>query len=199
MLLDMTAGIELEMRDALGESLVKLGIRVLNKALLYGPLSKDPEWFNDDENFAHVMQQTLYLQHGITSEIERLNTEAASLSFKGWKMTGPSRILLLAGWTFHKSTLSTANDAAMAIDLRDCNLTESEAEQLADLMAAQPRLTSIDVRGNEGMGMAGAAALGKFMKGLGKGVSHVPRSLCGVTPSNSTVDIPKTLVRSAED
>ena len=68
------------MRDALGEDLVKLGIRVLNKALAYGPLSKDPEWFNDDENFAHCMQQTLYLQHGITSEIKRLNSDKVSIT-----------------------------------------------------------------------------------------------------------------------
>ena len=80
MLLDMSEGIELEMRDALGEDLVKLGIRVLNKALAYGPLSKDPEWFNDDENFAHCMQQTLYLQHGITSEIKRLNSDKVSIT-----------------------------------------------------------------------------------------------------------------------
>ena len=49
------------MRDALGEDLVKLGIRLLRKALDYGPLARDPEWFNDDENFAYCMQQTLYL------------------------------------------------------------------------------------------------------------------------------------------
>jgi hypothetical protein len=51
MLLDMAAGIELEMRDSLGEELFKLGIRLLTKALQYGPLARDPEWFNDDENF----------------------------------------------------------------------------------------------------------------------------------------------------
>ena len=62
MLLDMLSGIELEMRDALGEENVGFGVRVLRKAMSYGPLSHDPEWFNDDENFAHVMQQTLFLQ-----------------------------------------------------------------------------------------------------------------------------------------
>ena len=78
MLLDMTSGIELEMRDSLGEDLVKIGIKLLKKALEYGPLARDPEWFNDDENFAHCMQQTLYLQHGIVHEIKNLNTDAAS-------------------------------------------------------------------------------------------------------------------------
>ena len=192
MLLDMTAGIELEMRDALGADSVKLGIRILNKALLYGPLSKDVEWFNDDENFAHVMQQTLYLQHGITSEIKRFSLDKPELEFKGWRMGGPSRVLLLAGWAFHKSmvTAGGADAAAMYIDIRDSNLTTSEAEQLAELMNANPRLTSLDVRGNDSMGLDGAKALGKFMLALGKGVSHVPRSLCGVTPSNSTLNVP---------
>ena len=132
MLLDMTAGIELEMRDALGADSVKLGIRILNKALQYGPLSRDVEWFNDDENFAHVMQQTLYLQHGITTEIKRFSSDKPELEFKGWRMTGPSRVLLLAGWAFHKSSVTTAGgaDAAMYVDLRDSNLTTSEAEQV---------------------------------------------------------------------
>ena len=38
---------------------------LLKRALSYGPLSNDPEWFNDDENFSAVMQQTLHLQHDI--------------------------------------------------------------------------------------------------------------------------------------
>ena len=29
------------------------------------------------------MQQTLYLQHGITNEIKRLNTDKSELDFKG--------------------------------------------------------------------------------------------------------------------
>ena len=57
-------------------------------------------------------------------------------------------------------------------------------------MNQNPRLTSLDVRGNDSMTLDGAKALGKFMLALGKGVSHVPRSLCGVTPSNSTLNVP---------
>ena len=195
MLLDMTSGIELEMRDALGEDLVRLGIRVLNKALAYGPLSKDPEWFNDDENFAHVMQQTLYLQHGIVGEISRLAKDTSELSFRGWKMTGPSRILMLAGWVIHKVTAVGGNDAAMSVDLRDANLTAVEAADLAELLSAQPRLTSVDVRNNESMGLEGARALASFIGNIGgKGnFTHVPRSLCGVTPGHSTIEIPKVM------
>ena len=195
MLLDMTAGIELEMRDALGEGMVKFGIAVLKKALLYGPLSKDVEWFNDDENFALVMQQVLYLQHGIVSECSRLAADSPDLSLKGWTITGPSRILLLAGWAYYRaSNKSTGGDAAMSIDLREANLTQSEAEQLAELLAKQERLTSVDVRSNESMGMAGAEALAKFLEsGKSDSVLHVPRSLCGVTPSNSNVSVPKSM------
>ena len=79
----------------------------------------------------------------------------------------------------------------LAIDLRDAAIDTSEAEQLAELMQANPRLTSLDVRNNEGMGLDGAKALGAFMEGLGRGVTHVPRSLCGVTPANSVLEVPK--------
>lgn len=48
MLMDMVSGIELEMRDALGDGLVTYGIGVLRKALAWGPFTKDPEWFNDE-------------------------------------------------------------------------------------------------------------------------------------------------------
>ena len=199
MLLDMTAGIELEMRDALGEGMVKFGISILKRALEYGPLSRDVEWFNDDENFAHVMQQTLYLQHGIVSEVQRLSADSAELNLKGWSMTGPSRILLLAGWVCHRSAnKSTGGDASMSIDLRDAKLSFSEAEQLAELMRRQERLTSVDVRNNESMGKAGADALAKFLDGSAGGGQtssflHVPRSLCGVTPSKSTLEVPKSV------
>ena len=31
---------------------VHFSIRLMRKAMNYGPLSIDPDWFNDDENFA---------------------------------------------------------------------------------------------------------------------------------------------------
>lgn len=37
--------------------------------------SQDPEWFNDDENFSDVMQQTLHLQHAVVSQIHKLNVD----------------------------------------------------------------------------------------------------------------------------
>ena len=45
-------------------------IRLLHQALSYGPLSHDPEWFNDDANFAAAMEQKLYLQHGSVEQVK---------------------------------------------------------------------------------------------------------------------------------
>jgi len=193
MLLDMCEGIELEMRDALGEELVHVGIKLLKRALAYGPLARDPEWFNDDENFAYVMQQTLYLQHGLVTEVNRLNRDAPELNFRNWSMSGPSRVLILSGWVCSRS--ASAESALLSIDLREAQISPSEAEQLAELMLRQPRLTSLDVRSNESMGQEGAKALARFMEETCKAtnVLHVPRSLCGVTPSKSTLEVPRDL------
>jgi len=194
MLLDMLSGIELEMRDALGEENVGFGVRVLRKAMSYGPLSHDPEWFNDDENFAHVMQQTLFLQRGIVTEVKKLKVDDPALDFRGWSMAGPSRVLLLAGWAFNRAEGgqgASGGEAAMSVDLRDAKITESEAIELADLMEAQPRLTSIDVRNNESMSLAGANALAAFMEAHRmSSVGSAPRSLCGVTPAKSSIEVP---------
>ena len=195
MLMDMVSGIELEMRDSLGESLVGFGIGVLKKALAYGPLTKDPEWFNDDENFAMTMSQTLQLQHGIVKEISRLSSATTDLNLKGWKLTGAARVLLLAGWIFYRASLATGSAVheTVAIDLRESRLTTSEAEQLAELMRLQPRLTSVDVRLNETMGAAGVEALAKCIESYRGIVGVTARSVCGVTPSNSTLEVPRTL------
>ena len=75
---------------------------------------------------------------------------------RGWAMRGPSRILLLAGWAFHRVEGGGGGEAAMSIDLREAQLTASEAQELADLLSAQQRLTSVDVRNNESMGLQGA-------------------------------------------
>ena len=193
MLMDMVSGIELEMRDALGDSLVEFGIALLKRALAYGPLTKDPEWFNDDENFAQVMQQTLQLQHGVVTQINRLHAATTELNLRSWKLTGSARILLLAGWCYQRAaTTDKTVHETMAIDLRDANLNTSEAVQLAELMRKQSRLTSVDVRNNEGIGTEGAEALAKFIES-NVGIGVTARSVCGVTPSNSTLEVPRTL------
>ena len=58
MLMDMARGIELEVREALSERLTVPAIQILKNALLYGPLNHTPEWYNDDDNFAKVMNET---------------------------------------------------------------------------------------------------------------------------------------------
>jgi hypothetical protein len=107
MLMDMVSGIELELRDQLGEQLFFFGRSLLQRALAYGPLSKDPEWFNDDENFSYVMQQVLHLQHGLVSQIHRLHVEEPELSLRGWSLGGSARVLVLAGWCTHRVACAT--------------------------------------------------------------------------------------------
>ena len=195
MLMDMVSGIELELRDNLGEELTGYGIAVLQRALAYGPLSKDPEWFNDDENFAYVMQQTLQLQHAVVTQIKKLHVDVPELNLKGWKLGGSARILLLAGWCNQRCASSSSSGQmheTLAIDLRDSHLTQSEAEQLAELMTAQPRLTALDVRGNETMGLEGAEALATFIES-NKGIGVTARSVLGVTPNSSSLEVPRTI------
>ena len=194
MLLDMVIGIQLEMRDQLSAGLINLGLSILKHALGYGPLSKDPEWFNDDENFSAVMQQTLMLQHAVVSQIQKLADDRPEICLKGWELGGSARILLLAGWCMHRVACSSSGSVheAYAIDLRDSRLSSSEAFQLAELMHKQPRLTSIDVRGNESIGTEGSEALAQLIEAT-RGVGVVARSVCGVTPSNSSLEVGRVL------
>lgn len=64
----------------------------------------------------------------------------------------------------------------------------------AALMTAQPNLTAVDVRGNESMGLEGVRCLTDFLMGSKKIMfTHVPHSLCGVTPQRSSVEVPNEL------
>jgi len=190
----MISGIELELRDHLGESLVGFGIAVLKRALTYGPLSKDPEWFNNDDNFANVMAQTLQLQQAVVTQIQKFNVDVPEVSLKGWKLRGSARILLLAGWCNYRVGAATGSAVheTLSIDLRDSNISTDEALQLAELMKAQPRLTSLDVRGNETMGEAGAEALALFIESK-TGTGVMPCSVSGVTPGKSTLEVTRSL------
>ena len=194
MLMDMVSGIELELRDQLGEQLFFFGRSLLQRALAYGPLSKDPEWFNDDENFSYVMQQVLHLQHGLVSQIHRLHVEEPELSLRGWSLGGSARVLVLAGWCTHRvaSASGSAVYEAFSIDLRDAMLTTSEALELAELMTKQPRLTALDVRGNHGIGVQGAEALARIIEST-RGTGVVSRSVCGVSPSSSSLEVGRVL------
>ena len=64
-------------------------------------------------------------------------------------------------------------------------------------MTAHPKIVAVDVRGNETLGEAGCAALITVLKtkpsDRGAAATHQPRSICGVTASNSRVDVPRTM------
>ena len=143
MLMDMATGIELELRDQLANtlSLVPVALKILRKALEYGAYCYAPDWFNSDDNFARIMQETLYLQRTLIGEVRRLDAamDKPDLNLKGWKARGPARVLLLAGWLFARGP------GDVAIDLREAELTPRDGAQLAELMKACPKLTSIDV------------------------------------------------------
>jgi hypothetical protein len=138
------------------------------------------------------MTETLFLQRILTKEVARLDAamDKVELNLKGWKARGPARIMLLAGWCFARA--KEAGD--VLIDLRDAELTEKDGEQLAALLSACPRLTSVDVRSNETLDKVGTDALIGFMdKCKVKGSTSVPRSLNGVTPTKSRLEVPKTM------
>ena len=191
MLMDMAAGIELELRDSLGEANYPLARKILRKALEFGAYMYPPEWFNNDDNFSKVMQETLYLQRTLTNEISQLRNafDRAELNLRGWKARGPARVMLLSGWMQARTSLEN-----VFIDLRDAELTPDDAVQLAHLMTTSPKLTSIDVRGNDSMGERGASAFVDFMaQGKVRTCNSVPRSINGVTHSRSQLQIPKQL------
>ncbi len=185
MLMDMCSGIELELRDQLDERLGTLGIKILNFALQFGPFAKPTEWFNDDENFAQVMSSTLRLQHVLQNEIGKLasHMEKPEISFRGWRELADSRMWLIAGWV---NARTSQNE--VAVDLREARVTDAEGVILAECLQKCPRLTSIDLRGNPALKEAGLAALCQALRDEKPG--H-PRSLCGVSPGNTRLDVPR--------
>ena len=63
MLIDMSTGIEFELREALGDgSLFRTALKILRRALAYGALAQTPDWFNNKDNFSRVLNEVLYLQ-----------------------------------------------------------------------------------------------------------------------------------------
>jgi len=122
------------------------------------------------------------------------DTTESQVSLRGWSLGGSARVLLLAGWCTHRvaSASGSAVHEAFLIDLRDAKLTTSEALQLAELMSKQPRLTSLDVRGNHNIGAEGAEALASLIEST-RGVGVVARSVCGVSPSNSSLEVARVL------
>ena len=156
--------------------------RALNRAL-------------DSDNFAQVMQQTLELQNGVVKEISRLHAATTDLSLRGWKLGGTARVLMLAGWLSFRgdNAVGSVVHETVAIDLRDANLNAIEAVELAELMRRQSRLTSLDVRNNDSIGDVGANALAKTIESYKGIVGVTARSICGVSPGSSTLEVPRHL------
>ena len=115
--------------------------------------------------------------------------ESRSLSLKNWSSRRPGRVLLVSGWA-HQAALKDGPD--LCVDMRDSELQPREAEELASLMLRCPRLTSLDVRGNNSIGAVGVAALRRASKGMFAADSK-PRSLCGLAPDRSTLTVVKEL------
>ena len=196
MLMDMAKGIELEVREALPERLIGPAISMLKNALKYGPLNQTPEWYNNDDNFAKVMNETLYLQRTIVSEVKLLHEslEKPELSLRGWKARGPARVMLLAGWMLTRTSLID-----VAIDLTQAQLTPEDGTQLAELMRRVPKLTSIDVRGNESLGAEGAKALTDWLREDKATGTKTMRSLNGVGAcGNSRLDVKRLNIQPIE-
>lgn len=197
MLMDMSKGIELEIRDALAKSehLVEPALAMLRNALKYDTLSQTPEWYNNDDNFAKAMNTVLYLQRTIISEISKLHAamEKPELVLKGWKARGPARVTLLAGWMLTRQSAQT-----VSIDLQQSQLTPTDGAELAQLMARMPKLTSLDVRGNESLGHDGATALIEWLKRDKASGTHTLRSLNGVSSLHSSIHVPRQSIRLVE-
>ena len=111
------------------------------------------------------MQETLYLQRTLISEVKTLwaaiehasahhgalpcmqvktlwaAIEQPDLNLKGWKARGPARVMLLAGWL-----LCRWSPIDVSIDLQQAHLTPDDGVKLAKLMRDMPKLVTIDVR-----------------------------------------------------
>ena len=195
MLMDMAYGIELELRDMLkgDKAAERLALNILRKAMDYFIATT-----------ARVVQQRRQLL--ASDDADALPQEYASqragppregldkseLSLRGWNAAGSARVMLLAGWS-----LARTSPIDFSIDLQGANLTASEGEQLAALLASKKtKLTAIDVRNNESLGEAGCAALVAYLrsqKQVKGSVGHTPISILGVTPSKPRLDVPKSI------
>ena len=98
-----------------------------------GAYTYPPEWFNNDDNFSQVLNETLYLQRILVSEIRRLESalDKPELNLRGWKARGPARVVLLAGFM-----LARTNTSDVFIDLREAELTPSDGAQVSYIPTA---------------------------------------------------------------
>eukprot|EP00900_Chrysochromulina_parva_P012627 jgi/Chrpa1/21365/Chrysochromulina_OHIO_Genome00023502-RA len=198
MLMDMRDGIGLELRDVLDTKLAPFSVDVLSHAMDFDALKHEPEWFNNDENFAKVMQSTLRLQHNIVKEASKLHghLEKPEISFHKWAERGlhGSRATMLVGWVLTRDA-SLTNPVDVALDLRDASLTSEDGLVLAEAFRTIETITSIDVRGNPALEGEAVAAIIEAMKNEKPGK---PRSICGVTPQNTRLEVPRNFAGASE-
>ncbi|KOO26285.1 d chain transport protein, partial [Chrysochromulina tobinii] len=198
MLMDMRDGIGLELRDVLDTKLAPFSVDVLSHAMDFDALKHEPEWFNNDENFAKVMQSTLRLQHNIVKEASKLHghLEKPEISFHKWAERGlhGSRATMLVGWVLTRDA-SLTNPVDVALDLRDASLTSEDGLVLAEAFRTIETITSIDVRGNPALEGEAVAAIVEAMKNEKPGK---PRSICGVTPQNTRLEVPRNFAGASE-
>jgi len=192
MLMDMRDGIALELRDGLDSKLGLYSVKVLEQAMNFNAFHHPPDWFNNDENFATVMQSTLRMQHELTREAQKLHAhnDKQELSYRNWGETGllGSRSTMIIGWVLNRTS-----HLPVSIDLRDCNLTSDDGFVLARALAEVDTLTSLDVRGNHNLGPEALKMLIQAMKDEKPG--HA-RSICGVTPQNTRLEVPRNFDQS---
>jgi len=178
-LMDMKDGMKMEVEKALSDRVADVGCKILSKAIEWGHLQQNPDWFNNDDNFASAVQQALGVKQGVIKAASKLPLDVTNCSLQGWQLQHPGRRLLLAGWLHCKP-------AVASIDMREAKLTTAEAEALAQCVNACPKLVTLNVLKNETMGIDGANVLGTALS-----ESATLRSLCGIMPTNNTLEVPR--------
>jgi hypothetical protein len=189
-LMDMKDGMKMEVEKEVHDRHSETATKILSKAIEWGHLQQLPEWFNNDDNFSSAVQQALGVKQGVINcfvnkASKPLPLDVTTCDIRGWTMEDhsgkphPGRRLLIAGWL-------SCKPAATAIDIRECKLNQHEAETLAAVVSTCPKLITLNVLKNETMGIPGAMALGQAMKD-----STTLRSLCGIMPTSSTLEVPR--------
>ena len=159
------------------------------------PMSYSPQWFKDYENYL----KGLWTCHGMKVSLARdVNKLPKSLDreepllhadFRGFEGFGQlptrnqHRALLIAAWLKCNSQVTT-------LDLRNIGLVDQEVLILLhEVFEGTQSIIAIDLRENPEMGTDVAVMLEERV--LADWCSSSINSLCGITATNSTLDIPR--------
>ena len=95
--------------------------------------------------------------------------------------------------------LTRTSPIDVAIDLTHAQLLPEDGKQLSELMQRIPKLTTLDVRGNESLGKEGANYLTEWLKADKASGSHKLRSVNGVGAGGvSRLDVRKQNIQPIE-